>query len=74
MYLFLAMIVVALVFSSVGFKKYVWFISIGYGLSIAAIGIALMIAMRDQFTAATACAWKPARTRRTATTPSTSAT
>ena len=56
MYLFLAMIVVALVFSSVGFKKYVWFISIGYGLSIAAIGIALMIAMRDQLTAATACA------------------
>ncbi len=28
---------------SIGFKKYVWFISIGYGLSIAAMGIALPI-------------------------------
>ena len=26
---------------AIGFKKYIWFISIGYGLSISAIGIAL---------------------------------
>ena len=32
---------VALVASAIGFKKYVWFISIGYGLSVAAIGAAL---------------------------------
>ena len=33
--------IIALVFSAIGFKKYVWFISIGYGLSVAAIGIFL---------------------------------
>ena len=27
---------------AVGFKKYIWFISIGYGLSISAIGIAML--------------------------------
>ena len=48
MFLFLVLFVVALVFSSIGFKKYVWFISIGYGLSVAAIGVALLIAAREQ--------------------------
>ena len=33
--------IIALVFSAIGFKKYVWFISIGYGLSVAAIGVFL---------------------------------
>lgn len=56
MLLFLAMLAVALVFSAVGFKKYVWFISIGYGLSIAAIGVALLIAAREQLTAGIVCA------------------
>ena len=56
MFLFLAMFVVALVFSSIGFKKYVWFISIGYGFSVAAIGVALLIVGRGQLTAGTACA------------------
>ena len=51
MHLFLAMLVVALVFSSIGFKKYVWFISIGYGLSVAGIGAALLIAGRGQLSA-----------------------
>ena len=46
MKLFWIMFVVALVFSSVGFKKYVWFISIGYGFSVAAIGAALLLAGR----------------------------
>lgn len=55
MLLFLAMFVVALVFSSVGFKKYVWFISIGYGFAVAAIGAALLIAGRGQLTAGTMC-------------------
>ena len=54
--LFLAAIVVALVFSSVGFKKYVWFISIGYGFSVAAISVALLVIMHDQLTIATTCA------------------
>ena len=56
MLLFLGMFVVALVFSSIGFKKYVWFISIGYGFSVAAIGVALLIAGRERLTAGTACA------------------
>lgn len=56
MHLFLAMFVVALAFSSIGFKKYVWFISIGYGFAIAAIGVALLIAGREQLTVGTACA------------------
>ncbi len=37
------MLVVALAASSIGFKKYVWFISLGYGGAVAAIGIALLI-------------------------------
>ena len=45
---FFVMFVVALVFCSVGFKKYIWLISIGYGLAVAAIGVALMIAARGQ--------------------------
>ena len=56
MILFLIMFAVALVFSSVGFKKYVWFISIGYGFSVAAIGVALLVAARDHLDAGTACA------------------
>ena len=56
MFLFLAMFAVALVFSSIGFKKYVWFISLGYGFAVAAIGAGLLIAGRDQLTAGTACA------------------
>ena len=56
MMLFLATFAVALVFSSVGFKKYVWFISIGYGFAVAAIGVALLIAARDHLSAGTICA------------------
>jgi hypothetical protein len=43
MHIFWMTAVVALAFSAVGFKKYVWFISIGYGFSVAAIGVALLI-------------------------------
>ncbi len=38
---FFTIFLVALAVSSIGFKKYVWFISIGYGLSVAAIGATL---------------------------------
>ena len=34
---------VALLFSSCGFKKFVWFMSIGYGLAIFGIGLSLLI-------------------------------
>ena len=39
---FLAVFAMALLVSAIGFKKYVWFISIGYGFSIAAIGALLL--------------------------------
>ena len=39
---FLIVFAVALIVSAIGFKKYVWFISIGYGFSIAAIGVTLL--------------------------------
>ena len=32
------LLITALVVSSIGFKNYVWFISLGYGFSIAAEG------------------------------------
>ncbi|MCR5231384.1 MAG: DUF1295 domain-containing protein, partial [Acholeplasmatales bacterium] len=34
---------VSLLISSIGFKKFVWFLSVGYGLSILGCGIALLI-------------------------------
>lgn len=40
---FIITLIIALVVSSIGFKNYVWFISIGYGLAIAAAGIYLTI-------------------------------
>lgn len=56
MSLFWIMAIVALVFSSIGFKKYVWFISIGYGFSVAAIGVALLILGGPGLSAGTICA------------------
>ena len=53
---FLLIFAVALLFSSIGFKKYVWFISIGYGFSVAAIGAALLLRFRGSLTAGTAAA------------------
>ncbi len=40
---FLILLVIALAACAVGFKKYVWFISIGYGAAIAALGVAMLI-------------------------------
>ena len=54
--MFVWMLVVALVVSSIGFKKYIWFISIGYGFSIAAIGAALLIIFHGTLTTGTALA------------------
>ena len=39
----LILFLTALFLSSLGFKKYIWFISIGYGLSIAGIGLGLIL-------------------------------
>lgn len=38
MVIFLITLALALILSSLGFKNYVWFISIGYGLAVAGIG------------------------------------
>ena len=53
---FLLIFCVALLFSSIGFRKYVWFISIGYGFSVAAIGAALLLLYRGSLTAGTCAA------------------
>lgn len=53
---FWVMTLVALIFSSIGFKKYVWFISIGYGFSVAAIGAALLAAGGAGIDAGVMCA------------------
>ncbi len=36
-------LLVALVFNSVGFKKYLWFMTIGYGISIGGISLCLIV-------------------------------
>lgn len=40
---FLILLLVALAVSAIGFHRFVWFISLGYGFSMAAIGIALLV-------------------------------
>jgi len=47
---------IALVVSAIGFKKYVWFISLGYGFSIAAEGIALLVLLPQDALMAIGCA------------------
>lgn len=49
---FLILFVIALVVSAIGFKNYVWFISLGYGFSIAAEGIAMIVFYRQSLSLA----------------------
>ncbi|MCM1046748.1 MAG: DUF1295 domain-containing protein [Candidatus Gastranaerophilales bacterium] len=49
---FLILILLALVISSVGFYKYVYFISLGYGFSIAGMGVAMLFLFHDKLSAA----------------------
>ena len=51
MSVFAILLVVALAVSAIGFKKYIWFISIGYGFAISAIGVALLIIFRGKMDA-----------------------
>lgn len=53
---FLVLIIVALVVSSAGFYKYVYFISLGYGFSIAAMGIAMPVLFGSNLTIGTLAA------------------
>lgn len=48
------LLVTALVVSSIGFKNYVWFISLGYGFSIAAEGLLMLFLFRGELTLGTA--------------------
>lgn len=48
---FVTLLIVALAVSAIGFKKYVWFISIGYGFAILAIGVALLVIFRGSIDA-----------------------
>lgn len=47
------LLITALVVSSIGFKNYVWFISLGYGFSIAAQGILMLLLYRQGLSAGT---------------------
>ncbi len=44
---FLILILVALVISSIGFYKYIYFISLGYGFSIVGLGATMLIIFRN---------------------------
>ena len=48
-----ALLAVAALVSSIGFKNYVWFISLGYGFSIAAEGLLMLILFHDSLSAGT---------------------
>ncbi|MBE6471702.1 MAG: DUF1295 domain-containing protein [Coriobacteriaceae bacterium] len=50
------LLAIALVVSALGFKKYIWFISLGYGFSIAAEGIALLVIFPHDPISGIACA------------------
>jgi steroid 5-alpha reductase family enzyme len=51
---FLILLVLALIASSCGFRKYVWFISIGYGAAVALIGAGQLALFRHALTVGTA--------------------
>lgn len=50
---FVIIFLIALIVSSIGFKKFVWFISLGYGFSIAMIGLQLLIMFDSNMSVAT---------------------
>lgn len=50
---FLILFIIAMLISSIGFKKFVWFISLGYGFSIAGLGLAMIIMFFNKLTSLT---------------------
>ena len=52
----LAVAAVSLLVSAIGFKYYIWFFSIGYGLSIAGEGLLLLLLYGRTLTAGPPCA------------------
>lgn len=53
MKIFLIIFALALFASSCGFRKYVWFISLGYGAAIALIGVGLLFIFSSELTLVT---------------------
>jgi len=51
--MYFLLLAAALIVSAIGFKKYVWFISIGYGFSMTAIGIVMLILFRQSLSVGT---------------------
>lgn len=51
---FLIILVLALIASSCGFRKYVWFISLGYGAAVALLGAGLLVIFNEALTVGTA--------------------
>ena len=47
---FLIVFIVSCIFTSVGFYKFAWFLSIGYGLSVAAQGVTLLVLFKSNLT------------------------
>ncbi len=47
------LLILALIISAIGFYKYVYFISLGYGFSIAGLGVLLLVLYRDSLTLGT---------------------
>ena len=56
----------AMLVSSIGFKNYVWFISLGYGFSIAAAGLLMLADGLISLTAAVRIRWRLQRKKRRA--------
>lgn len=50
---FWILIGLTLLVSSMGFYKYIYFISLGYGFSVAVIGVAMLVLFRDSLSAVT---------------------
>ena len=48
--IYIIILIVSLVLCAPGFKKYVYFFSIGYGFAIAGIGVTLMLLFRESLT------------------------
>lgn len=48
------LLAMALLVSAIGFKKFLWFISLGYGFSIAAEGLLMLVLFRGSLTPGTA--------------------
>lgn len=50
---FIVLFIIALMISSIGFKKFVWFISLGYGFSIAGLGLVMLVMFYRRLTPVT---------------------